>query len=123
MPLLGFKKQFAPAVENGTKRQTIRARRKNGRDPKPGDTLYLYAGLRTKQCRKLGEGVCRGVEPITIEELRIRIGDRVLVTKSELDAFAKDDGFGSFYELVDYFQHEMRRDLPWSGIVIYWIPR
>lgn len=33
---LNFKKQFAPAVEAGTKRQTIRAPRKDGRKPSPG---------------------------------------------------------------------------------------
>ena len=35
MPLLGFQKQFAPLVESGEKRQTIRAYRKDGKDPKP----------------------------------------------------------------------------------------
>ena len=41
MPLIGFKKRFAPAVESGDKRQTIRARRKDGRDlPWHGIVIY-----------------------------------------------------------------------------------
>ena len=67
MPLLGFKQQFAPMVEARKKRQTIRAKREDGRNPKPGDTLYLYTGLRTKSCRKLGETVCRSVQEIVVD--------------------------------------------------------
>ena len=36
MPALNFQARFAPLVESGQKRQTIRAYRKDGRDPKPG---------------------------------------------------------------------------------------
>lgn len=68
MPAINFKKQFAPAVESGEKRQTIRARRQDGRDPVAGQTLYLYTGIRTKGCRKLGEVTCKETQQITIEE-------------------------------------------------------
>lgn len=51
MPLFGFKKQFVPYVENGTKRQTIRAFRKY--PVLPGSKAHLYYALRTKQARKL----------------------------------------------------------------------
>ena len=61
MPLLGFKKQFAPLVEEGQKRQTIRAKRRDGRNPHAGETLFLYTGLRTKSCRKLGISGCKSV--------------------------------------------------------------
>ena len=54
MPALNFKNQFATYVELGfrdpdhprAKRQTIRAKRKDGRDPRQGETLYLYTGKR-----------------------------------------------------------------------------
>ena len=66
MPALNFKKQFADKVERGEKRQTIRALRADGRNPQPGQTLFLYTGMRTKSCRKLGEAVCSSVEQIDI---------------------------------------------------------
>ena len=67
MPLLGFQEQFASLAEFGEKRQTIRACRKDGRDPKVGGTLHLYTGLRTEQCRKLGEAVVSEVLPFGID--------------------------------------------------------
>jgi hypothetical protein len=79
MPAFNFQSQWANAVEIGAryanngdgilangicttfhKRTTIR---KAGR-AKPGDTLYLYTGQRTKACRKLGEVLCLAVTPI-----------------------------------------------------------
>lgn len=119
MPLLGFKKRFAPAVESGKKRQTIRARRKDGRDPKAGDILFLYSGLRTKQCHQLGVEKCKAVLPIRIDFTSIEIKGRELdVVERRL--FSVADGFGSFDELVDWFVNEAGRDLPWRGIVVYW---
>ena len=53
MPALNFRAEFADAVERGEKCQTIRAYRKDGRNPKPGDTLHLYTGMRTRACRRL----------------------------------------------------------------------
>ena len=82
MPLIPFMDRFVPAVENGLaelrgdplphpglkpKRQTIRAERQDGRDARPGQTLYLYEKARTPAMRKLGEVRCRSSR-------RIRIG-------------------------------------------------
>ena len=64
MAALNFQKQFAPDVESGIKLQTIRAKRKN--PIKEGETLYLYTGMRTKKCRKLGEVKCYSVLPFEI---------------------------------------------------------
>ena len=58
MAALNFQKRFAEAVETGEKRQTIRRRRADGHDPKAGDPLYLYTGMRTKACRKLATVRC-----------------------------------------------------------------
>lgn len=45
--VFGFKKQFAPAVEQMLKRQTIRANRKDGKRPVPGDKARLdWQGMR-----------------------------------------------------------------------------
>ncbi len=63
--LIGFKKQFAHLVESGEKTQTVRSFPK--RVPRIGETAYLYTGLRTKGCRKLGEAIIEGIERIEKE--------------------------------------------------------
>lgn len=126
MPLLGFQKQFAPLVESGEKTQTIRAYRKDGNDPRPGDTLYLYTGLRTKQCRKLGEVICTSVEPITIfdsGEARIKYtGSRSLQWKYRpclvFHQIAVADGFGCYAEMLAWFKKT--HGLPFEGLLIKW---
>jgi hypothetical protein len=52
MVAYNFKAQFAPLVEAGIKRQTIRARGKR-RHAAKGDRLQLYTGQRSPTCRKL----------------------------------------------------------------------
>ncbi len=49
MPAYSFKERFVPFILDGTKTQTVRSRRRH--PAKPGDTLYLYSGLRTKYCK------------------------------------------------------------------------
>lgn len=118
MPILNFKKQFAPAVESWEKRQTIRAKRKDGRDPKTGQTLYLYTGLRTKVCRKLGEAICKEVVPTTIEnDLYTILGTESLDTPDEL-ALAKADGFDNLSNFYDFF--DRTHGLPFHGLLIRW---
>lgn len=118
MPALNFKAQFAEPVSNGAKRQTIRAQRKDGRDPKPGDRLYLYTGMRTKACRKLREARCTSVLPVTIyNEADIVYGQRRLGAIERIN-FAIDDGFMSPRDLADWF--EKTHGLPFSGLVIRW---
>lgn len=126
MPLLNFKKQFANAVELGLnepdnpagKRQTIRARRKDGRNPKPGQTLYLYTGLRTKATRKLGEAICVSSEPICITEKKdIVIGVREL-TWNQCFNLAWADGFKDVHSFMEFF--ETVHGLPFYGFLIKW---
>lgn len=63
--ILGFKKRFAPHVEDESKPQTIRAERK--RRPRPGEICHCYTGLRQKGARLLGRWVCSSVEGIRLE--------------------------------------------------------
>lgn len=118
MPLLGFKKQFVPAIETGAKRQTMRERRKRN-TPKVGDTLYLYAHLRTKAARKLGEPKCTAVKPITVTPDTICLDGQYLGL-AERNAFARADGFGSFDEMIEWMALDVGREFPWHGIVVYW---
>ncbi len=119
MPLLGFKKQFAPLVENGTKRQTIRAKRRDGKDPRVGETLYLYTGLRTKKCRKLGEEICKSVEEIMIDHHGINVAGKWL-SVSERDALAQADGFPSYKEMKEFFEKVHGLEDEFSKLLIKW---
>lgn len=131
MGALNFKAQFADDVVAGKKRQTIRARRKDGRDPKPGDILFLYTGMRTKACRKLGEAVCKSVEPVRIERAAPGAppypivgdneewwpGDKRNPSATEL-YFAQRDGFKNWEEMWRWF--ESVHGLPFEGLLIRW---
>jgi hypothetical protein len=121
MPALSFKKQFASDVEYGIKCQTIRALRK--RPIKTGDMLYLYTGMRTKGCRKLGEAFCRqvrhiriieGIDPWTYEI--ILDGEKL----SEIQKYflAKADGFANADKLFTFFREE--HGIPFEGHIYNW---
>ncbi len=125
MPALNFSEKFAPLVESGEKRQTIRKLRKDGRDPKPGDTLYLYTGMRTKKCRKIGEAECLLVEPVQINSRIAVINGCVLIydpscsyDSLDMDSLAKADGFVNWKELADWF--EKIHGLAFHGLLIRW---
>lgn len=118
MPALNFKKEFAGKVASGSKCQTIRKLRKDGRNPKPGQTLYLYTGQRTAYCKKLGEATCKSVEQISIEEnLDVYVGVNWLPLW-EIKSLAKKDGFNNH---SDFFQFFIKtHGLPFYGLLIKW---
>ena len=122
MPALNFQARFAPLVENGEKRQTIRAYRKDKHDPKPGDTLYLYTGMRSKACRKIGEARCKKVYEITLCERYRDPSIGTLMAGSGLpgsiDSLARLDGFKNPTEMFDWF--EKTHGLPFEGLLIKW---
>lgn len=118
MPALNFKKEFAPKVERREKRQTIRALRKDGRNPRPGQTLYLYTGMRTKYCKKLDEVICKSVESIIINyDFTVMIRDEWLNVWQEKE-LAKNDGFNSYGDFIDFFRKT--HGLPFYGLLIKW---
>lgn len=103
MPAYNFKSQFAPAVEAGTKLCTIR-----GRAAKVGTTAYLYTGMRTKACGKLGQGkitYCRHIQlkrsasgaPYAVLQGRV-------LSDAELYKLAKSDGFFTANGMMDWFE-------------------
>ena len=121
MPALNFQERFADAVETHKKRQTIRRVWK--RPIKPGDTLYLKMGMRTKRCRKLGKEVCSDYRPITINEhsisLLTNLGTLEIWPEGyPLAWFARKDGFDSWEEMRDWFRD--RYGLPFEGVLITW---
>lgn len=114
MPALSYQKQFAPLVESGQKRQTIRARRK--RPFKRGDRLYHYTGMRTKSCRKLGESLCTLAVDIVINEMGVRFEEHV--SGPDRADIARADGFANFNELLTWFNKT--HGLPFEGQLIRW---
>ena len=112
MPALSFAKRFADDVESGKKRQTIRVERK--RPVNPGDPLYLYTGMRTKACRKLGESECDEVHRFRREgrgkwwlievENRWGLMERgEYLGESDIAMMARLDGFDTTAEFEDWF--------------------
>jgi len=123
MPALGFKKHLAPLVESRVKRQTIR---QVWRNPiKAGDTLYLYTGLRTKQCRKLGESICTSVREIQIQPPGgLIVGEGIYLygkgklSLSESLELAAKDGFKNIHDFISFFRDQY--GLPFEGVLIEW---
>ena len=118
--VINFQEQFAEAVENGTKAQTIRKAWKNGKVPwKPTTKLQLYTGLRTRKARFLREAVCLEVEEIcfTLEGYIILGGSFLDGTKcydlAISDGFKKPWPFTSMIEWV-----EKTHGLPFVGYLI-----
>jgi len=124
MPAINFQKQFADAVQAGEKCQTIRAIRKDKRLPcKPGDTIALYTGMRTKACRKLIDVECIAVLPIEIQSAVVRIEDgwiRFGEDGRDLDEFARADGFANWFEMSSWFLKT--HGTPFRGHLIKWKP-
>lgn len=115
MVAINFKKQFAPDVESGIKKQTIRAKARC----KPGDVLQLYTGQRTKQCRKLKEVECKNVVRIIIAENAVILAKKLIIDSEKgLKAIANDDGFKSWDDMKNFFSET--HGLPFLGHLIKW---
>lgn len=122
MGLYNFQARFVPFIKARTKKHTIRAKRKH--PAKPGETLYLYTGLRTKKAKR----IIPPVECVKVEEIEIVDGaffdenhasvkvDSVELDRSEREALAQRDGFQNFEEMIQFW----RGRLPFSGHIIHW---
>ena len=118
MGAYNFKPQFEQPIMEDLKRHTIRAKRKDGRRPKPGEVLSLYLGMRTKACRLMKRRRCAKVQLI---EIHSNPGFWVVIdadklTFDECDLLAKSDGFTDFWEMMQFWDGR----LPFSGHLIHW---
>lgn len=127
MPAFNFQKRFVPHILSGRKCHTIRADRKDGRRPKPGETLYLFCGMRTKCCERIAEPVCSRVHDIEIRVNRPASNSGVLVrvfidgemlSTDEYESLAYRDGFDSFAEMMKFWDGR----LPFKGFITHWRP-
>lgn len=140
MVAYSFKKRFVDPIRVGLskvslsfdcppKRQTIRAIGKR-RHARPGETVQLYYGMRTRQCEKIGEGLC-----VNAGGIRIHVnGGRVVIapgtreenvfdTAAQLDAFAQRDGFGDWADMQTFWREEhgdLARLGPFVGVLVLW---
>lgn len=109
--LLGFKKQFAPKILDGSKVMTVRQPRKV--EPKIGEVLHMYTGLRTRNCEKItSEHKLNGTQSVDFliskskEEDWIDIDafvDGAPLDQYQIEKFARADGFDSGHELAEYW--------------------
>ena len=127
MPAYNFQARFAPLVESGQKLTTIR-----GREAKVGATAYLFTGMRTKQCHRLGQGVITSCRPIALGFQqngmpRASLGAFKL-GQAWLADVASHDGFASARELVQFFAETYNQNKQcgdggynvYSGFLITW---
>jgi hypothetical protein len=129
--LLGFKRRFAPFVEEGSKTHTIRAIGKR-RAFRPGDICDCFVDSRQKTMRCIGRFKCVRVEEIAIhpthqqsKPIAVFInGERL--TAEESDLFFYRDGFreltGETYQhmhqAAEFWRFPDRA--PFVGHLIHW---
>ena len=94
--------------------------REDGKNPHPGQTLYLYTGMRTKSCRKLREETCRESLPVYMDAqengmVDVFIGGDLL-SSADVEKLAVADGFDSSDEFIKFFSC----CLPFKGYLILW---
>jgi hypothetical protein len=132
--LIGFKKQFAPRILDGSKIFTIRNERKV--PPKIGETIHMYSGLRTKYSELISkEHKYTGSQLVRIYidsqskdlmKINISIADNDgskyrYLKEAEQVSFAKHDGFRSIREFGEYWLKENKvKTLIAYKVIYHW---
>lgn len=129
MVAYSFQPSFAAEILAGRKRQTIRLPRgERCRHARRTDALQLYTGMRTRQCRKLGDAICTGVHEVVLDFTagRVTLDDAIEISHpGDLDAFAAIDGFGGWnnrpWVMMRTWWRNTHRDQPlFRGVLIAW---
>lgn len=104
MPAYNFKAKFVRPILTGEKCTTIRRRRK--RATRPGETLMLYTGMRTKECVKFADAACVAVTPIVIwpEKRLMGASPENIFSLSLTVQIAKRDGFEALHAFFEFFR-------------------
>ena len=119
--LLGFKKRFAPKIVSGSKIHTVRAKRKV--QPKIGEVLHMYTGLRTKDA----ELITKQHNLIGCQEAQIYVGLRIIeiiidgrhLEVNEIADFCINDGFENIQDFKNYWL-DGAEYLEFVGDVFHW---
>jgi len=126
MIVLMFKPRFAPLVQSGAKRQTIRPLRK--RPVKVGDVLSLreWTGLPYRSPQRIlrAEETCKEVHavmmstnPKDLSQFLLSI-DLMEIHNPYREFFARDDGFPCWAAMCDWFAQT--HGFPFNGVLIKW---
>lgn len=120
MPAYNFMKEFIDPILNGSKKQTVRLRRKNR--TRPAFPIMLYTGMRTKQCKLIAKSFVTAVKPIKIDPQFCAICiDGVALGPDEVMNFALSDGFEFVKDFFQFFsKHYTQDQLDYDLEVIYW---
>lgn len=114
---LNFQAQFAPDVEAGIKTLTLRCSPTALRCT-VGDIVYLFTGMRTKACRRLGIGKVKRVRWVLIIDEHTTKIDGQTLSRDQLRDFAAADGFGGPAEQAAWFDKQY--GLPVDLVAIEW---
>lgn len=126
MVAINFNSRFETPIREGWKTQAIRKAREQ--QPKPGDMLQLFTGMRTPDCRR----ICPDVRCTDMLSIEISFGedfgiDRIVtdgVPVLDLDAFAVRDGFIDSDDMAAFFKRIHGPLQVFKGLVIEWsMPR
>lgn len=104
MPAYNFQPRFAPLILSGSKCTTIR-----GREAKVGATAYLFTGMRTRACQRLGQSEIVHCAPILLaydrhnDEPLIKLG-AYHITEAQQEELAMQDGFARTREMLAWFK-------------------
>jgi len=127
MVAYSFNPRFIEPIRQGLKTQTIRSY-SEARQPRPGQLLQLYTGMRTKHCRR----ILPDVPCLTVMKVQITfdIGQPPLIGRivtdgvpvRDLDAFAIRDGFTDIEDMSAFWRdmHPQACATGFDGILIEW---
>jgi hypothetical protein len=115
--ILGFKPQFPPLIERGTKVHTIREDKKDRW--KEGNLIHFATGVRTPKMNIFRTQRCEGIQKIKIvwrdgalyPEIDID-GRRISI--NEQHTLARNDGFEKPNDFYDWFNTNF------EGKIIHW---
>lgn len=122
--LLGFKQRFVDPIQLGTKVHTLRSFRKH--EPKLGETLHMYTGLRTNKCELISNReklISRQVadiyisfklKPFSIFKVSIKVDGKML-DLTWLKIFARFDGFLNIEDFANFWIEGVRKEIIKSG--------
>jgi hypothetical protein len=127
MVAYSFNPRFIEPIRQGLKTQTIRSH-SEARQPRPGQLLQLYTGMRTKNCRR----ILPDVPCLTVMKVRITfdLGQRPVIGRittdgvpvRDLDAFAIRDGFTDIEDMSAFWRdhHPQATAAGFEGVLIEW---
>jgi len=119
--VIGFNKQFIKPIKSGIKKHTIRIDKHNRW--KPGMTMHMATGVRTKKYKQFSKKKCTGVQQIRIvhfngdrwEKPFVNISvDNKLLSQIQIEILAKNDGFKDVESFFKWFNKDF------TGKLIHW---